>query len=162
MSALITETLKLERIIWLKDLTKLEGLLAHVDDPKFQARWAAVKHQNKERLSLFVERQLGVKVDADAMFDVQIKRLHEYKRQSLNIFGVIHVCVTFRGNWLVFLLFAQRYLLIKNMTPEERKKVVKKVVFFAGKAAPACLFLSFLPRRRLLIVGSVQTTLRSS
>jgi starch phosphorylase len=46
-----------------------------------KTRWAAVKHQNKERLSLFVERQLGVKVDADAMFDVQIKRLHEYKRQ---------------------------------------------------------------------------------
>lgn len=61
-----------------------------------------------------------------------------------------------------FLLFAQRYLLIKNMTPEERKKVVKKVVFFAGKAAPACLFLSFLLHRRLLIVGSIQTTLRSS
>lgn len=94
MSALITETLKLERVVWLKDLTKLEGLLVHVDDPKFQARWAAVKHQNKERLSLFVERQLGVKVDADAMFDVQIKRLHEYKRQSLNIFGVIHVSAT--------------------------------------------------------------------
>jgi len=59
--------------------------------------------------------------------------------------------------------FAQRYLLIKNMTPEEREKVVKKVVFFAGKAAPACVFLSScLPRRRLLIVGSTQTTLRSS
>lgn len=48
------------------------------------------------------------------------------------------------------------------MTPEEREKVVKKVVFFAGKAAPACLFLSLLPHRRLLIVGSIQTTLRSS
>ncbi len=44
---------------------------------------------------------------------------------------------------MVFILFAQRYLLIKNMTPEERKKVVKKVVFFAGKAAPGCVFLSF-------------------
>ena len=93
MSALITETLKIERSVWLKDLYKLEGLLAHVDDLEFQTRWAAVKHQNKERLALFVERQLGIKVDADALFDVQIKRLHEYKRQSLNIFGVIHVCI---------------------------------------------------------------------
>jgi starch phosphorylase len=74
-------------------LYKLEGLLAHVDDPEFRTRWAAVKHQNKERLALFVERQLGIKVDAHAMFDVQIKRLHEYKRQTLNILGVIHVCI---------------------------------------------------------------------
>ena len=94
LSALITDTLKLDRVVWLKDLTKLEGLLAHADDPKFQDRWAAVKLQNKERLALFVERQLGVKVDANALFDVQIKRLHEYKRQTLNILGVIHVCVT--------------------------------------------------------------------
>ncbi|KAI0276052.1 glycosyltransferase family 35 protein [Russula aff. rugulosa BPL654] len=120
LSALITDTLKIERNVWLKDLYKLEGLLAHVDDIQFQTRWAAVKRQNKERLALFVERQLGIKVDADALFDVQIKRLHEYKRQTLNILGVIH-----------------RYLLIKAMKPEERKKVVKKVVFFAGKAAPA-------------------------
>jgi len=54
------------------------------------------------------------------MFDVQIKRLHEYKRQTLNILGVIH-----------------RYLAIKAMKPAERKKVNPKVVFFAGKAAPA-------------------------
>ncbi|KAF8259084.1 glycosyltransferase family 35 protein [Lactarius quietus] len=134
LSALITETLKLDRVVWLKDLTKLEGLLAHVDDPKFQERFAAVKHQNKERLALFVERQLGVKVDADAMFDVQIKRLHEYKRQTLNILG--------------------RYLLIKNMTPEERKKVVKKVVFFAGKAAPA-YYIAKLTIRLIVNVSRV-------
>jgi hypothetical protein len=97
LSSLITDTLKLDRNVWLKDLYKLEGLLAHVDDPEFQARWAAVKHQNKERLALFVERQLGIKVDAHALFDVQIKRLHEYKRQTLNILGVIHVCIMHFG-----------------------------------------------------------------
>jgi starch phosphorylase len=99
LSALITETLKIERNVWLKDLYKLEGLLAHVDDSEFQARWAAIKHQNKERLALFVERQLGIKVDADALFDVQIKRLHEYKRQTLNILGVIHVCIVCLAEW---------------------------------------------------------------
>jgi glycogen phosphorylase len=92
LSSLITDTLKIDRNVWLKDLYKLQGLLAHVDDPEFQTRWAAVKHQNKERLALFVERQFGIKVDAHALFDVQIKRLHEYKRQTLNILGVIHVC----------------------------------------------------------------------
>jgi glycogen phosphorylase len=93
LSSLITDTLKIDRSVWLKDLYKLEGLLAHADDPEFQSRWATVKHQNKERLALFVERQLGIKVDAHALFDVQIKRLHEYKRQTLNILGVIHVCI---------------------------------------------------------------------
>jgi len=85
--------------VWLKDLHKLKGLLQHVDDPQLQERWAAVKHQNKERLALFVERQLGIKVDAHALFDIQIKRLHEYKRQTLNILGVIHVCIV----WCVML-----------------------------------------------------------
>jgi starch phosphorylase len=46
-----------------------------------------------------VERQLGIKVDANAMFDVQIKRLHEYKRQTLNILGVIHVCNMSLTEW---------------------------------------------------------------
>jgi len=137
LSALITDTLKIERHVWLKDLYKLEGLLAHADDPEFQARWTAVKHQNKERLALFVERQLGIKVDADALFDVQIKRLHEYKRQTLNILGVIH-----------------RYLLIKGLKPEERKKVVKKVVFFAGKAAPA-YYIAKLTIRLIVNVARV-------
>jgi glycogen phosphorylase len=97
LSALITDTLKLDRTVWLRDLYKLEGLLAHADDPQFQERWAAVKHQNKERLALYVERQLGIKVDANALFDVQIKRLHEYKRQTLNILGVIHVRIIQSG-----------------------------------------------------------------
>jgi len=110
LSALITDTLKLDRNVWLKDLYKLEGLLAHVDDPQFRERWAAVKHQNKERLALYVERQLGIKVDANALFDVQIKRLHEYKRQTLNILGVIHVrilCLVEQGK-LIFLFFHRR------------------------------------------------------
>ena len=73
LSQLITETLDLPKAVWLKDLSKLEGLLTHVDDEKLQRRWALVKRQNKERLALFVEKMMGVRVDADAMFDVQIK-----------------------------------------------------------------------------------------
>lgn len=79
LSELITETLKIPKTDWLKDLFKLEGLLQHADDPAFQKKWAVVKRQNKERLAHFVEKLMGVKVDADAMFDVQVKRLHEYK-----------------------------------------------------------------------------------
>jgi hypothetical protein len=165
LSALITETLKLERVVWLKDLTKLEGLLAHVDDPKFQARWAAVKHQNKERLSLFVERQLGVKVDADAMFDVQIKRLHEYKRQTLNILGVIHVCDPYSASRQWFLYTSCTEVLVdQEHDPRGTQESGKKSRILRWKSRPCmCVpFHSYLLRCSLFIVGSIQTTLRSS
>jgi len=79
LSALITETLKIPKEEWLKDLKKLKGLLEHADDPKFQKKWAAIKQTNKERLAHYVETTLGVKVNTKAMFDVHVKRLHEYK-----------------------------------------------------------------------------------
>lgn len=60
LSNLITETLKLKKEVWLKDLYKLQGLLEHVDDPTFQKKWAAVKQSNKERLAHHVETTLGV------------------------------------------------------------------------------------------------------
>ena len=60
-----------------------------------------------------------VEIDPDTLFDVQIKRIHEYKRQFMNVLYVIH-----------------RYLEIKAMTPEERSKVVARTVMIAGKAAP--------------------------
>ena len=59
--------------MWLKDLSKLEGLLDYVDDEDFQAEWASVKQANKERLAHFVQTNLGLTVDTKAMFDVQIK-----------------------------------------------------------------------------------------
>ncbi|KAG8974355.1 Non-essential glycogen phosphorylase [Tulasnella sp. 425] len=119
LSALITETLGGDKTKWLKDLTKLQGLLPHADDPAFQKKWADVKLRNKQRLSQFIEQTMGVKLNTSALFDVQVKRLHEYKRQSMNILGVIH-----------------RYLTIKALSVEERKKVVPRVVLFGGKAAP--------------------------
>ena len=73
LSALISATLKLDKGVWLKDLTKLEGLLNHVDDKKFCSSWAAIKKRNKERLAHHVLATLGLKVNTNAMFDVQIK-----------------------------------------------------------------------------------------
>ena len=73
LSALISKTLKLDKSVWLKDLTKLEGLLKFVDDKKFCAEWAAIKQRNKERLAVHVQRTLGFTIRTDAMFDVQIK-----------------------------------------------------------------------------------------
>lgn len=73
LSELITETLKIPKSEWLKDLSKLEGLLDHVDDEDFQAAWASVKQANKERLAHYVQTTLGLTVDTKALFDVQIK-----------------------------------------------------------------------------------------
>ncbi|KAF8840645.1 glycosyltransferase family 35 protein [Paxillus ammoniavirescens] len=119
LSELITRTLAIPKSVWLKDLTRLEGLLEFVEDELFREEWAAVKQANKERLAYYVQTTLGLRVNTHAMFDVQIKRLHEYKRQTLNILGVVH-----------------RYLTLKAMSPAERKKVTPRNVFFAGKAAP--------------------------
>jgi starch phosphorylase len=79
LSNLITKTLKVDKKVWLKDLTKLEGLLQFTEDAAFRKEWAAIKQRNKERLAHHVRTTLGFTVRTDAMFDVQIKRIHEYK-----------------------------------------------------------------------------------
>ena len=130
LSALITKSLGVPKQVWLKDLFMLKKLLPLAEDAAFRQEWAAIKQRNKERLAQHVRTTLGLEINTHAMFDVQIKRLHEYKRQSLNILGVIH-----------------RYLTLKDMSAEERKKVNPRVVFFAGKAAPGCTLSSFRTSR---------------
>ena len=73
MSALISKALKLDKKVWLKDLTKLEGLLPFASNKDFRTAWAAIKQRNKERLAHYVETTLGLKIRTDAMYDVQIK-----------------------------------------------------------------------------------------
>ncbi|KAI9778992.1 MAG: Non-essential glycogen phosphorylase [Geoglossum umbratile] len=104
---------------FLKDLTLLGVLEDYVDDKEFKKEWMEIKYANKVRLAKHIKTANNVIVNPSALFDIQVKRIHEYKRQQLNIFGVIH-----------------RYLSIKAMTPEERKKVVPRVSIFGGKAAP--------------------------
>lgn len=76
---------------WCTDLTELKRLRAHADDKRFQAEWHAVKQENKQRLAEMVVRDCGVHFDPAALFDVQVKRIHEYKRQLLNVLHVIHL-----------------------------------------------------------------------
>ncbi|KAF4588537.1 Non-essential glycogen phosphorylase [Pleurotus pulmonarius] len=137
LSKLISSTLKIDKSVWLKDLYKLKGLVKFAEDKGFRAEWAAIKQRNKERLAHHIETTLGFTVNTNAMFDVQIKRLHEYKRQTLNILGVVH-----------------RYLELKAMTPAQRKKINPKVVFFAGKAAPA-YYIAKLTIRLIVNVARV-------
>jgi len=75
---------------WQVDLGRLEGLREHLGDGEFRERWRAVKRANKERLAKLVASETGVHFDPAAIFDVQVKRIHEYKRQLLNLFHLIH------------------------------------------------------------------------
>ncbi|KAK4674817.1 Non-essential glycogen phosphorylase [Podospora pseudopauciseta] len=104
---------------FLTDLNELNKIELYVKDKAFRKEWADIKLANKERLAKHIKASAGVTVDPTALFDVQVKRIHEYKRQQLNIFGVIH-----------------RYLTLKAMSPEERKKQQPRVSIFGGKAAP--------------------------
>lgn len=117
LSALIAE--KLGGYDFLRDLTLLDKIEVFVDDKAFREEWAVIKRENKLRLARHIKATTGYDVNPNALFDVQVKRIHEYKRQQLNIFGVIH-----------------RYLSIKAMSAEEKKKVVPRVSIFGGKAAP--------------------------
>lgn len=117
LSELITS--KLGGQEWLKDLTLLHKLEAFADDAHFRKEFQEIKYANKLRLAKYIKETTGVSVNPASLFDIQVKRIHEYKRQQLNIFGVIH-----------------RYLTLKAMTPEARKKVQPRVSIFGGKAAP--------------------------
>jgi len=101
---------------WERDLDRLRALEAFADDPQFQADFMAVKHANKEDLARIILNDCGVEVDPSALFDVQIKRLHEYKRQHLNL---LHILALYR-----------RIL----QSPEA--EVTPRVFIFAAKAAP--------------------------
>ena len=90
MSALISEQIGDD---WIADLSQLERLkpLAEASHAAFHAEWRAVKRANKERLAALVKARCGVEFNPDALFDVQVKRIHEYKRQLLNVLHVIHL-----------------------------------------------------------------------
>jgi starch phosphorylase len=102
---------------FLDDVSKLHGLLQHADDPGFQRQFAAVKRANKERLVRLIKERVNVSVSPDALFDVQIKRIHEYKRQLLNIIHAVALFAEIRAH------------------PE--RNWVPRVKIFAGKAAPS-------------------------
>ncbi|ANM12271.1 MULTISPECIES: glycogen/starch/alpha-glucan phosphorylase [unclassified Rhizobium] len=102
---------------FLDDAEKLRPLEAHASDPSFQQQFAAVKRANKVALSNLVASRMGVKLDPSAMFDIQIKRIHEYKRQLLNIIEAVALYDQIRSH------------------PE--LDWVPRVKLFAGKAAPS-------------------------
>jgi starch phosphorylase len=113
LSELITERIGDD---WKKDLESIRKIEEHMDDPDFRQRWQEIKQANRKALAEYIRRDPGVSLPEDALFDCQIKRIHEYKRQLMNLLHVI-----------------TRYNRIRKGT--ESLKVPRNVIF-AGKAAP--------------------------
>jgi starch phosphorylase len=113
LAALITKTIG---DAWITDLEHLRGLEASTDDPNFQQEFSAVKMANKQTLAGLIQSACGIPVDVNSLFDVQIKRIHEYKRQLLNVMHIIY-----------------QYL---SLVEDGRTPPVPRTYIFAGKAAP--------------------------
>ncbi|KOO07538.1 glycogen/starch/alpha-glucan phosphorylase [Vibrio hepatarius] len=113
LSALISEKIGSD---WPAHLEQLEQIAQFADDATFQKEFMAVKKQNKQRLADWVKENMGIELDTNAIFDVQIKRLHEYKRQHLNMLHILS--------------------LYHRLLNDPNFDMVPRVVFFAAKAAP--------------------------
>ncbi|MBO4678725.1 MAG: glycogen/starch/alpha-glucan phosphorylase, partial [Lachnospiraceae bacterium] len=85
----VTDKLKSDK--WVTDLSAIEGIAKFADDPKAREEFMDIKRQNKVRLAKYIKAHNGVDVDPDSIFDVQVKRLHEYKRQLLNILDIMYL-----------------------------------------------------------------------
>jgi starch phosphorylase len=116
---------------WVTDLDRLEQLIPLAEDPEFRQAWARIKRDNKERLARVIECGQHVRVPVDALFDCQVKRIHEYKRQLLNVLHVIAL-----------------YNRIKDRPAEA---FVPRTVLFGGKAAPSY----FMAKRVIQLINAV-------
>lgn len=101
---------------WVRNLECLRELEPLADDPDFQRRWREIKRANKEDLAAYTRAHTGVAIDPDSLFDVQVKRIHEYKRQHLNILHVI--------------------ALYHRLRCDLHTDIPPRTVIFGGKAAP--------------------------
>jgi starch phosphorylase len=102
---------------WITDLNQLRGLEPFVEEAEFRSKWQQIKFNNKKRLADYIEKTVGVTVNPHSMFDIQVKRIHEYKRQLLNALHLIY--------------------LYHRIIHGEAEDMVPRTAVFAGKAAPS-------------------------
>ncbi|KAA3633685.1 MAG: glycogen/starch/alpha-glucan phosphorylase [Proteobacteria bacterium] len=114
LAALISDALAGDE--WVTDLERLRGLESFADDSAFRESWRDVKRRNKIRLAGLVREKTGIEIDPDSLFDVQVKRIHEYKRQHLNILHVL--------------------TLYNRLKLDPAIDVTPRTFIFGGKAAP--------------------------
>jgi starch phosphorylase len=118
----------------LKTLRKLES---HIDDAAFRREWRAVKQANKQRLAAYIRARTGIDLDPGWLFDIQVKRIHEYKRQHLN---VLHIVTLYR-----------------RLKENPKLVVAPRAFIFGGKAAPGY----FMAKRIIKLVNAVAETVNA-
>lgn len=111
---------------WICNLEELKELEPHAEDPSFRQQWREIRRKNKERLAIYVKRKINVDLDLDSLFDVHVKRMHEYKRQLLNVLHVI--------------------TLYNRMKDSPMDGFTPRTVFFGGKAAPSYFMAKLIIR----------------
>jgi glycogen phosphorylase len=116
---------------WLKDLNRLRELERFADDAPFQDKWRAVKLANKQRLAAIIKQRTGIMVSPESLFDVQVKRIHEYKRQHL---AALHIITL--------------YLRLRR---DPSADVPARTFIFGGKAAPGY----FMAKRIIKLINSI-------
>lgn len=128
LSALITEAIGPD---WVRDLTELRRLAPLAEDAAFRQSWRAAKRDNKKRLARYVLRKAGLGINPDTLFDVQVKRMHEYKRQLLNVLHVV--------------------TLYNRLRRDPGLAVPPRTVLIGGKAAPGY----FMAKRIIRLITAV-------
>jgi glycogen phosphorylase len=117
---------------WIKhfedEIRKIEPF---ADDPAFRAEWEVIKHDNKSRLATLVQERTGIAIDPDTLFDIQVKRIHEYKRQHLNVLHII--------------------TLYNRIKKDPKQEIVPRTFIFGGKAAPGY----FMAKLIIKLINSV-------
>lgn len=116
---------------WVRNLENISSIESYIDDPDFRASFMEIKQINKKHLSKYIYKHTGIRTRGDMLFDAQVKRLHEYKRQLLNVLGTI-----------------ARYYQIKD---NPQGDFVPRAVIFAGKAAPGY----FLAKRIIKLINNL-------
>jgi starch phosphorylase len=111
---------------WIKDLSVLRGIEAFSDDAKFQDEWRRVKRQAKKRLAGLIQEKTGISVKVDSMFDIQVKRIHEYKRQHLMVLHIV--------------------TLYNRLKKNPEAEITPRTFIFGGKAAPGYFMAKLIIR----------------
>ncbi|OBF22966.1 glycogen phosphorylase [Mycobacterium kubicae] len=122
---------------WLTDLGRLRGLEQYVDDASFRQQWRDVKRSNKARLAAYIRSVTGVELKADWMFDIQVKRIHEYKRQHLNVLHIV--------------------TLYHRLKQNPGLAIPPRAFIFGGKAAPGY----FIAKRIIKLINAVGQTINA-
>jgi glycogen phosphorylase len=122
---------------WLKDLGRLRELEPYAYEPAFRQQWRSVKHANKARLADYVRSTTGIELDPAWLFDIQVKRIHEYKRQHLNVLHII--------------------TLYNRLKQNPGLEIPPRAFIFGGKAAPGY----FMAKRIIKLINAVGETVNS-